>query len=978
MSKVFGIPLGVDFPAGLVNGLLSEYQGRPPEDLARVNLIVNTNRMARRIRDIFDAGNAALMPRIMLLTDLAKLVWDAEIPAAQSPLRRRLELVQLVSALLEREPDLAPRSSIFDLADSLANLMNEMQGEGVDPSVLETLNVDDLSGHWDRALTFLKIIRPFFDPDLKSPDPEMRGRLIVAALREKYKICPPKDPIILAGSTGSRGTTQELMKVICDLPLGKIILPGFDFDMTAEHFDQLKSSHTKTPDAEDHPQYRFYRLMQVLNVSRDDIHPWAADMPTAPDRNKAISLALRPAPVTDQWLAEGPSLANLETAFSELTLVQAPNQRAEAMAIALRLRAAAENNESAALITPDRVLTRQVTAALARWGIIPDDSAGIPLHLTASGRFLRHIGAMYQGEISLSDLIVLLKHPITHSGSDRGEHLLLTRDLELLMRSNNWRSLSPEKLIEFSEKHHSPLAASWAKWILANFTPQTPPNFDNLGSRLNRHIAIACAVAAGSQTHTGEGSLWEGDAGQKAHSVVDELQKHSDATGPVSTRDYLSIFNAVLSRGEVRNSQIVHPKILIWGSLEARVMGADLIILGGLNEGVWPATPTPDPWLNRVLRQEAGLLLPDRRIGLSAHDFQQAIAAPRVWLTRSMKSDDAETVPSRWLNRILNMLQGLPDQGGQQAVNKMINRGAEWLARVDIFETTKTVPKATRPSPIPPVTARPTEVSVTEIRRLIRDPYAVYAKRVLDLKPLSPIENEPTPADRGIVLHKILERFVRSISGTGIRPNYDHLITMAQDHFEEKISDPVLRMAWLSRFEEIAKDFIAAEEVRQLNSPTSRTEIQGRFEFSEIPMTLTGYADRIDILPEGGVHIVDYKSGTVPTKRQQLYFDKQLLIEAAMIENGAFSDIPPTSEIRAYYVGIGAKYTEVDAPIAEETPAQTWERLRKLLITYRDENKGYTARRAAEYEGDYDDYDGISRFGEWDITDDVYPQKVGQ
>ncbi len=129
-ARIFGVAPGADFPDFLMRGLRSRLQGQPPESMARVQLIVNTSRMARRINALFDLGPPSLLPRIQLLSDFSRNA-SADLPAAVSPLRQRFELIQLVSRLLEQQPDLAARASIYDLADSLASLFDEMQGEGV-------------------------------------------------------------------------------------------------------------------------------------------------------------------------------------------------------------------------------------------------------------------------------------------------------------------------------------------------------------------------------------------------------------------------------------------------------------------------------------------------------------------------------------------------------------------------------------------------------------------------------------------------------------------------------------------------------------------------------------------------------------------------------------------------------------------------------------------------------------------------------
>ena len=342
--------------------------------------------------------------------------------------------------LLSQVDGLAPRSAVFDLANSLAALMDEMQGEGIEPDAITNLDVSDVSGHWERALKFINIVQRYFEHGA-TPDVETRQRASVLALTEGWKTSPPEHPIILAGSTGSRGTTFRLMQAIAHLPQGALILPGFDFDMPNRVWERLADPKA----SEDHPQYRFSRLLTSLGIEPNQVEAWTSAPPEAPARNKLISLALRPAPVTHHWRQEGPSLENLDAATGDITWLEAPNQRVEAMAIALRLRQAADDGQTAAVITPDRNLTRRIATALSAWNITPDDSAGIPLNLTAPGRFLLHVLDLAQPQTTSEALLVLLKHPLAHSsrGCDRGQHLLNTRDLELYLSRRGPAFLSP-------------------------------------------------------------------------------------------------------------------------------------------------------------------------------------------------------------------------------------------------------------------------------------------------------------------------------------------------------------------------------------------------------------------------------------------------------------------------------------------------------------------------------------------------------
>ncbi|WP_026758023.1 double-strand break repair protein AddB [Sediminimonas qiaohouensis] len=969
--RVYGMDPGVDFPAALVSGLRAAYAGKPPQDLARVRLIVNTRRMARRIRTLFDEGPPLLLPRIGLVTDLTNLAGPTDVPAAVPPLRRRLEISQLVAGLLEREPGLAPRAALFDLADSLAALMDEMHGEGVSPDAIRALDVSDQSGHWARALRFLDIVQHYFDLAGGPPDTETRQRLIVEDLTTRWQDAPPQEPVILAGSTGSRGTTMRLMQAVAALPRGAIVLPGFDFDMPPPAWDDVSDPLT----AEDHPQYRFRVLMDRLGIESSDIRRWPRVAPPHPARNAVVSLALRPAPVTDQWLTEGPALRDIGDAMAGITLIEAPSMRDEALSIAMRLRQAADDGRTAALITPDRMLSRQVTAALDRWKILPDDSAGMPLHLSPPGRFLRHVAALFQANLTAEALLTLLLHPLTHSESGRGPHLMHARALELYIRRHGVPFPDSDALRTWAEIQSDPAAAHWAEWVIACFMDQATPKNAPLADRLAAHIALAERIARGPDG-TASGALWANKAGEAARAAIDALIAEADAGGAMSATDYTDMIGAILARQEVRDRDAPHPRILIWGTLEARVQGAEILILGGLNEGSWPEMPPADPWLNRKMRHDAGLLVPERRIGLSAHDFQQAVAAPEVWLTRSVRSDDAETVASRWLNRLGNLLHGLPDQGGQQALADMRARGNVWLARARQMETPGETPAAPRPSPRPPVAARPRQLSVTAIKRLIRDPYAIYARHTLRLKPLDPLMRAPDALLRGIITHSVFEAFMREVRETSHALTAARLMEISDTVLAQNVPWPDIRTLWKARLARASERFITDESRRQTQAQPADFEVGGAAVIRDIGFTLTAQADRIDRTADGALHIYDYKTGKPPSKPQQQHFDKQLLLEAAIAEFGGFHGIDPGPVTHAAYIGLGSDQGEYPAPLEEEPVITVWENFDKLIRAYFSPKQGYTARRAMFRDTDHSDYDQLARFGEWDVTTPPTPEDL--
>ena len=971
---VYALPPGADFPAQLVTGLQDRMAGQPPEAMARVKLYVNTARMRRRITDLFSTKGAAFLPQILLITDLANDP-TLGLPPTTSALRRRLELAQLIGGLLDVQPDLAPRATLYDLADSLATLMDEMQGEGVPPQVVAGLDVSNHSEHWRRTQAFLQIVTPLFADSL---DGEARQRLAALRMAGIWSHSPPGTPVIVAGSTGSRGTTAAFMAAVAALPNGALVLPGFDTDTPSAVWDAMNDAFT----AEDHPQYRFRRLMDLLQITAGDVAPWRDIAAPDPERNRLISLSLRPAPVTDQWLIEGPMLPDLMLATKDMTLIEAASPRNEALAIALILREAAENGTKAALITPDRNLTRQVAAALDRWAILPDDSAGKPLALSAPGRFLSHVVELFCEKLTPDRFLTLLKHPLAATGGDRGQHLLFTRHLDLKLRRHGPSFLTGHDLIDWAKSRDDTGIVEWAE-CLANALDRIA-GFDSnaLPDRVAGHLWLANALARGTAPD-GSGNLWDKAAGAEALALMADLTTEAPHGGAYSATEYRDLFKSLLNKGEVREPVLAHPNVMIWGTLEARVQGAELVILGGLNDSVWPKLPEPDPWLNRQMRKAAGLLLPERQIGLSAHDYQQAIAAPRVILSRAVRNADAETVPSRWLNRLLNLMDGLPQRKGPDAVAKMREKGAAWTSMAQMLERPTTAmlhdPRlmpAKRPAPQPPVSMRPDRLSLTNIARLIRDPYAIYARHILRLYPLDPLHATPTTRERGKIVHSVLEAFVKSRPAQETRVKArQRLLDIAVAVLNAETAFPSARALWLARLDRAADHFLTQDAKQE--GIALVVETKGSVRLEPLNFTLFGTPDRIDRLPDGRLHLIDYKTGAPPTAPQQKAYEKQLLLAAAMAERGGFADFGPTDVATISYVGLGSGEKVVDTTMTPELIAVEWAKLITLISRYLTRTTGYTSRRAMFEQRFPGDYDHLARFGEWQMSDRAVPESVG-
>ncbi len=998
-ARVFATPIGLEFTSALVAGLDARLEGQPPEALARVEIWVNSARMERNLRAHYLSKTASFLPRIRPFEAMAHLPDLGGMARPASDLRLRLHLAQLVGQLLNAAPDLAPRASIWSLADSLADLLAEMHEERVAPAILEALNVEGHSEHWQRNLKFIRILRSYFDanPDLLTQ--AARQSSLIDRLAQKWRDTPPDHPVIIAGSTGSRGATARLMKAVAELPNGAVVLPGLDYDMPADLWSALLDTDRSKGGltGQDHPQYRLAKFADDMGIHPLEIAKWVDRAPLHPTRNALISLALRPAPQTDQWLAEGPNLPDPRRAMAHVTLIEAETPRDEAMSIALGLRHAIETQQRVALICPDRILVRQVCAILSRWSLIPDDSAGIPLGETATGRFLRHVSDMMlhpiTGPITGEALLVLLKHPLCHSGrNDRGAHLQRTRNLELEMRKKAWAFPKSEAILDWARKQvDDPELLAWAEWVCAELLAHKPLTATGqMATFVEAHIAWAEALARGPSAHLANhvviagntaGALWQENAGAEAYQLMQRLQQDADAADVISLMDYRDLFAGILGEAMLRNPVRPHADLLIWGPMEARVQGADMLILAGLNEGVWPSAANADPWLNRTMRAEAGLRLPDRRIGLAAHDFQQALGANQVWLTRAKRDAESATVPSRWLNRVTNLLKGSSDHS-RAALADMRARGATWITlakTVDQPEPDELRPRATRPAPRPPRVLRPKALSVTQIETLVRDPYAIYARHILGLNRLGELNALPNVADRGTALHRVLERFIDQSRKTAVLTDFDGakaaLLQTADQVLSAEVPWPSAQRIWRAKVAKFADWFIQSERLRRKSQTPELLEAKGSWPIAPLDFTLTGSADRLDRDQNGALWIYDYKAGSAPSDKQEKNFKKQLWLEALMACDGAFTQKPETVAGHGYLALGQQKDTSIAISATELDEMR--QRFFKLIQAYQNEEKGYISRRAVSDLGFEGDYDHLARYGEWDDTDTADGEAVG-
>ena len=729
-------------------------------------------------RSSSDAQEIELAPPIAALDRLLRLAplvraWKSRLPAH-------------VAALFE-EDVIVPASAADSiwLARDLAALIDEIETEGADWNRLGELVSGSLAGWWQVTLDFLEIVRsrwPEALSELDRSNPAAHRSALIRRETARLARALPRGPVIAAGSTGSIPATAALLSTVARLPNGAVVLPGLDVALDHRSWsviDQL------APPASvfGHPQFGLARLLGKMATHRSQVVEIGALDETLRRRGSILSEALRPAETTDDWSASRArfSPAEFEAAFAGVTLVEAANEHDEAMAIATALRGAiVEPQATAALVTADRDLARRVSAELLRFGIRADDSGGTPLARTPPGEFL---ALLLQAVFRPGDPVpisALLKHPFLQLGEGRPKVRHAAETIELVaLRGGTGRPDIAELLALFDSRHEAFGKAGrkpfWLARIGGNELAEARLVLRRLGAALAllvdcrasiampiaeiARVTVAALEALARDEAGGTGRLYEREAGEKFAGFFAALIA-STAEFSISGDEWPDIAASLLAAEIVKPAAGGDGRVAIWGTLEARLQTVDTLVVGGLNEGSWPQRAQSDRFMSRMMKGAMELEPPERRIGLAAHDFMMAMGHARIVLTRSARAGDAPAAASRWLQRLLTF-------AGPQQAARLRGRGDEIIAWARGLDAGPPQKFAARPNPAPPLEYRPTRFSVTEIETLRRDPYAVYARRILALAPLDPLLRDPGASERGTLFHDIMRRFTETCPHPG-------------------------------------------------------------------------------------------------------------------------------------------------------------------------------------------------------------------
>ncbi len=1024
---LYDIPAELPFLDCLAAGVLRQ-AGEAPEALAEVTILLPTRRSARALRSAFlraAGGRSLLLPRMRALAGLSTEDADElalpvllDLSPAVETLQRQAVLTRLALRLPRRFGGPTTPEQAWQMAGELARLLDEVALEERDLLLLETSTPAQLAEHWLGRLealvpeahaqhwqittTFLRGVFGEWQGWLAANGLLDIGMRRVQALRAQaaaWRDDPPQAPVIAAG-IGIGGTVPaaaELLRVVAqDLPQGAVVLHGIDQDSAEALWDAIGTAPT-------HAYCGQQRLLQALEAQRGDIQRWpgcdmAARVPAA--RPALLGMALRPAEGLEAWQQRQP--ARWQPGLEGLSLLTASDAQQEAVAIALLLREAVEQPQArAALVTPDRDLARRVMAELARHGITADDSAGEALAQTPAGGFLRLLAQMVDHDFAPVPLLSVLKHPLCAGGWDRTRWMAAVRLLEraALRGPRPAPGLAGLRAAALAglrgEKQAERLAEVLAlldrlEEVLGGFTLDGPPRPP--ADLLQAHLLAAEALAA-SDSRPGPLRLYAGEEGEVLAQHMAALAPAMAALPPIAPGAWASLFDAMLEgaaapsfRGSRGRESAPHPRVEILGLLEARLLSFDRVILGALDETVWPLATDPGPWMSRPMRAQFGLPEPEARIGRVCADFLlTACAAPQAVLSRAAKRGGAPTVPARWLTRLETFLRGQTDARHAEGLRLPQSPALAWALQLD---QPASVTPCTRPMPAPPPALRPRRLSLSDVELLIADPYAFYARRVLGLRVLDPLEQDIGAAEYGTLVHDALRRFLQAIEG--IWPGEEAATraweAAAAAALEAAGPRPAIAAFWAPRLAAIGGFVITQEEALRRDGGLRRClpEVVAEFDLLRPggSVTLDARADRLDELANGSWRILDYKTGTLPKDKDLASGSKpQLAIEAMLLEQGGFKGIEagaPLAALIFWRLTGGEQPGEVATmKLADDDgvplAALARDNLAALVDDFLLGSRAFASRPHPARKPAGGDYDHLARLDEWSAAEGAAP-----
>lgn len=826
-SSVFQVAAGSDFTS-----LIVEYAMRhwPREQWADALILLPGKRSVRQVREAFlnhIGQGSALLPTLLPLADIepADLLLLQSVRSEHPPVpvmhgsERRLLLARQVMKRMQAEERACSMRYALEMADALGHVFDEAVRYGVDARKLRYLVPDNLSAHWQQSLVFLSIVFEHWPRIEASYGRQSYQAALVQALErvaQQWETTPPDFPVMVAGSTGSQPSTARLMCVVADMPMGVVLLPSASVDKVyAEHISS------------GHPLYHVHAF-----IRSNEVESWFLG-DTAPHANAAyIARLFRPLGAGDMAMEPMP-----ET----LVPITCADEWEEARVIGLIVRERLAGKGTVGVVSPDRATLARVGVLLRRWGIVAESSSASRLYQHGFVRWMIALLHLVDSGGGALESLAFFQHPLTFAA-----HPALAARMQSNLETRYARGLAGQRSLQ-----------AMVRSVLYTLPPEDE----------GRAHAFTQALLSFARMQVRRVSMREwldklrqcaGLCG--ADAAIDEaidtlfaLLEEQDESITLNAEEALLLVEHAADTPWFSDKEgRPHPSVFLHTPIEARLQRFDCVILAGLNEDVWPRLSS-GPWLNQAMRRQLGLPTYEHELSLQSHDFMECASQKLVFLTRPERVAQAVMTPSRWWQRIV-CLQPAESPGDYH--RHMAERYVQWAQHMDAAEQYAPAPP---PRPNPPPMLRPRQLRATQMADLLENPYAVYARSMLHLEPLEPIDREPDARLMGLLMHALLER----AGGNSLAIANEEMIRLIDAVLERYAQNGRVQIFWRARLLRGLRFFVGQHQRRLPR--ISRVESEWPLSFSlpvgEAAVSFNGRADRVEFLTNGETVVVDFKTG---------------------------------------------------------------------------------------------------------------------
>ncbi len=931
MNNIFNVPANYHFFESLFFFLHETFL----ENLSQAKIFLPNQRSCRELRQLFltktPPNCAVILPKIKSLSDISFEDFFDFLPhqEVQETIDELLK-IKVISGinhlffLSEEVKKLTIFSKNLSASQNLAialrlkNLFDEIENEEIDLKKLSEIDDSNLSKHRQVTLEFLQDFHIHLKNSLIKNDIFFSAsyrNLVLKKFCEALEKCGTKSPLIIAGSTGSMASSRKLIKEISRQENGYVILHAADLEQNFNH--------------DNHPQFFLNQLINFLEIDKKNITQITNDKfcLSSQSRIELLSSLMLPADQTQKW--QSPTIPQID----KISLISAKDELEEARIIATILAEKLSQGKTSAVITNNHKLAKLLKYTIKDLSLSFNDSRDIGIFGSPLVNFILLVLDLLENDFSSSDLLAVLKNPLC-SFADKDsilpefENNILRQDRTragLSGITDKLESLNNQKLKIFFDDFYqklSPVLKQKNHCNIANYSLSLISVIENLSSKKFDQLLDSEELAE----------------------FFNQIKNNQDFF--LEPQNALTVFQILFSQISFFEKSNAMAPIQILSTVEARLLNHDVVIVASLNEGDFPSIEAQD-WLGKKIKKDLRIDKTLKKIGQNAYDFCNYLCNSEVILSRSLSSNGNASSPSPFLLKLETL-----------ATKQKITLGnnAKYFAAIKSQDAIPTS-QIKRPQPKPEVEFRPTKLAITDISKLISDPYSIYAKRILQLRDLPEIDFTPTHAEFGSFVHKALEEFIKNP-----QPIEQSLAT-SKKIFEQYFLAEESQLLWWPKFENIFTNFIAVEQ--EITAVKNLTEFEVKMVLEEI--CINGKIDRITFDENDQAHIFDYKTGGMPTKTEVLSgHEPQLTIAALMLLESGFKNEIASLNYRKVSFSAAEKITKIsqDCHEIQILACAAKASLSKLFQYFSDKNNGYIAAPNPQNYRE-NEYSHLSRIKEW-------------